>query len=231
MAALKVLVIEDEEDILQLIAFNLKKEGYSVVQADTGEKGLAKAAREKPAAVLLDLMLPGMDGLEVLRTMKTRDGLKDIPVIIVSAKGEEIDVVTGLEMGAEDYVAKPFRPRELIARLRAVLRSRKARIESEGSELAVAGLKMDKSRREASVDGQMLELTFTEFEILYLVASRPGLVFTRYQIVDAVRGEGYAVTDRSVDVQMAGLRKKLGEAGRLIQTVRNVGYRFRDGES
>ena len=230
MAGLKVLVIEDEEDILKLIAFTLRREGFSVIEADTGEDGLEKAAREKPAAILLDLMLPGIDGLEVLRTVRAREGTRDTPVIIVSAKGEEVDVVTGLELGADDYVAKPFRPRELTARLRAVLRSRRPQNGPETKELSTAGLTMDRSRREASIDGQVLDLTFTEFEVLYLLASRPGLVFTRYQIVDSVRGEGYAVTDRSVDVQMAGLRKKLGESGKLIQTVRNVGYRFRDEE-
>jgi two-component system phosphate regulon response regulator PhoB len=228
MAALKVLVIEDEEDILQLIAYNLKREGYSVIEADTGEKGLEKALREKPAAILLDLMLPGIDGFEVLRRAKASPELLDIPVIIVSAKGSEADVVKGLEIGADDYIPKPFRTRELVARVRTVLRGKGSSAERRGGEtVSVRGIDIDLSRREVRVDGRPVDLRFTEFEILHLLARRCGLVFTRGQIVDIVRGHDYAVTERSVDVHIAGLRKKLGEVGSLIQTVRSVGYRLK----
>lgn len=230
MANERILVVEDEEDILELISFNLTKQGYTVIGAETGEDGLAQVASARPHMVLLDLMLPGIDGLEVLRRMKSDPAMQDISVIIVSAMGEEVDVVTGLELGADDYVAKPFRPRELVARVRTVLRGKGRQEAKESDVLSVEGIELDRARREMRLDGTVMELTYTEFEILYLLARRRGLVFTRYQIVDAVRGEDYAVTDRSVDVQIAGLRKKLGEAGSLIQTVRNVGYRFKGQE-
>lgn len=226
MACEKVMVVEDEEDILQLIAYNLKKEGYTVIEASTGEKGLRKAATDKPDAILLDLMLPGIGGLEVLRTLKAGKE-HDIPVIIVSAKGEEVDVVTCLEMGADDYVTKPFRMRELIARVRTVLRGKGGVTADERDSFTIEGISMDRPRRQVTAGGVPMELRYTEFEILWLLARRPGFVFTRGQIVDMVRGHDYAVTERSVDVHIAGLRKKLGEYGSLIETVRKVGYRFK----
>ena len=225
-----ILVIEDEQDILELIVYHLKKDGATVKTAATGEDGLVAARAESPDLVILDLMLPGVDGLEVCRRLKTDRALRRIPIVMVTAKGEESDVVTGLELGADDYVPKPFRPKELLARVRAVLRrTHVGDLEpATGEVIRIHDLEIHPGRRELRVRGKTVELTYTEFEILYLMARRPGWVFTRYQLVDGVRGSNYPVTDRSVDVQIVGLRKKLGRADRYIETVRGVGYRFRD---
>jgi two-component system phosphate regulon response regulator PhoB len=183
-----------------------------------------------PGLILLDLMLPGMDGLEVCRALKKQPATAHIPVIMLTARGEEADVVAGLELGADDYIPKPFSPRVLIARVRTVLRRREreaAPVDKSGL-LRIHELTIHPGRNEVLVDGEPVELTFTEFRVLHLLASRPGWVFTRNQIVDAVRGESYAVTERAVDVQIVGLRRKLGESGKYIETVRGVGYRFKD---
>lgn len=230
MANERILVIEDEEDILALVHYNLAREGFQVSCATSGEAGLQTARAELPELVLLDLMLPGMDGLEVCRQLKAAPETGAIPVVMMTAKGEEADVVAGLELGADDYVTKPFSPRVLVARVRAVLRRReqKAPAAAEEGVLAIHELVIHPGRNEVLVAGEPVELTFTEFRVLLFLASRPGWVFTRYQIVNAVRGDDYAVTDRAVDVQIVGLRKKLGPAGRYIETVRGVGYRFKD---
>ena len=225
-----ILVVEDEEDILALIHYNLTREGFRSTCATSGEEALRVVRKDPPDLVILDLMLPGIDGLEVCRTLKNQEETRSIAVLMVTAKGEEADVVAGLEMGADDYVTKPFSPRILIARARAVLRRNDAGGESvEQSEvIETAGLLIHPGRNEVLVDGKAVDLTYTEFRVLHFLASRPGWVFTRYQIVNAVRGDDYSVTDRAVDVQIVGLRKKLGAYGRLIETVRGVGYRFKD---
>ena len=228
MANEKILIVDDEEDILELMTFNLVREGYRVLTADNGEKALKIAKSEIPDMIILDLMLPGIDGLEVARSLKSRDNTKIIPIIMLSAKGDESDIVSGLELGADDYVTKPFSPKILIARIRAVLRRKSDEISDENMPLNVHGFIIDPQRREVTVDGKSVELTFTEFQVLNFLAKRPGWVFTRSQIVDAAKGDNYAVTDRSVDVQIVGLRKKLGDAGKFIETVRGVGYRFRE---
>ncbi len=180
-----------------------------------------------PDLIVLDLMLPDMDGLEVTKIMKGDSNTQNIPIIMLTAKGEESDIVIGLELGADDYVTKPFSPRVLVARVKALLRRRKSFVVEDFSSLKVGNILIHPGRREVTVDGKKVDLTFTEFSILNFLARRPGWVFTRFQIVDAVRGEDYPVTDRSVDVQIVGLRKKLGQAGNLIETVRGVGYRFK----
>lgn len=223
-----VLVVEDDEDILELIAYNLKKDGFAVTQATTGEDALAKVRRSPPQIILLDLMLPSLDGLEVCRRLRSDPKSRDIPLVMVTAKGEEADVVSGLELGADDYITKPFRPRELVARVRAVLRREGRNVDAGDNIIRVQELVIHPGRREVVVKGKPVDLTYTEFQVLHFLASRPGWVYTRYQIVDAVRGEDYPVTDRSVDVQIVGLRKKLGKAGQCIETVRGVGYRFKD---
>jgi len=228
MSTKKILVVEDDEDIMELISFNLKKEGYSVVKAITGEEALKQAQSASPDIVLLDVMLPEIDGLEVCRNLKSDTKTKNIPVIMVTAKGEESDVVAGLELGAEDYIVKPFRPKELVARVRAVLRRKSQSQDAAPETIKIDELQIDVKRREVLVKGKPVELTYTEFQILYFLAQKPGWVFSRYQIVDAVRGNDYPVTDRSVDVQVVGLRKKLGKSGDRIETVRGVGYRFKD---
>jgi len=225
----KILVIEDEEDILALVHYNLAREGYQVACATSGEEGL-RLVEEQPDLVLLDLMLPGIDGLEVCRRLRGSELTAGLPIIMMTAKGEESDVVAGLELGADDYETKPFSPKTLLARVRAVLRRRakEGEVVEESDQLVHGELVIHPGRNEVLVAGRPIELTFTEFRVLLFLASRPGWVFTRYQIVNAVRGEDYAVTDRAVDVQIVGLRKKLGACGTLIETVRGVGYRFKD---
>jgi len=230
MSKQTILIIEDEEDILALVHYNLAREGFQVQCATTGEDGLRAVAAQRPDLVLLDLMLPGLDGLEVCRRLRSRPETGQLPVIMITAKGEESDVVAGLELGADDYLTKPFSTKVLIARINAVLRRRANTTEAqpEAEEIRHGELAIHPGRNEVTVAGQPVELTFTEFRVLQFLASRPGWVFTRYQIVNAVRGEGYSVTDRAVDVQIVGLRKKLGDSGALIETVRGVGYRFKD---
>jgi two-component system alkaline phosphatase synthesis response regulator PhoP len=223
-----ILVVDDEEDILELVRFHLSREGYGVVCAETGEEAWRKIKENPVDLMVIDLMLPGMDGLELTRRLKNDPQTRQIPVVMLSAKGEEVDIVTGLELGADDYVTKPFSPRVLLARVRAVFRRRSAPPASDAETIRIHGLVIDRGRRSLTIDDQWIDLTFTEFQVLAFLASRPGWVFTRTQIVDAVRGDDYPVTDRSVDVQIVGLRKKLGDFGNLIETVRGVGYRFKE---
>ncbi|HKJ04957.1 MAG TPA: response regulator [Geopsychrobacteraceae bacterium] len=226
-----VLVVEDEEDILALLHFNLVKEGYQVNCATCGEEALEKIAEDCPDLIILDLMLPGIDGLDICRRVRSNPETEQLPIIMVTARGEEADVVRGLELGADDYVAKPFSIKILLARIQAVLRRREEAIEGKetAEDVLVRGeLSIHPGRNQVLVSGEVAELTFTEFRVLHFLASQPGWVFTRYQIVNAVRGDDYAVTDRAVDVQIVGLRKKLGRCGSYIETVRGVGYRFRE---
>ena len=228
MARERILVVEDEEDILELLTINLSREGYQVVCSSSGEEALKLFRKQVPDMVILDLMLPGMDGLDVARVFKNDPQHKEIPILMLTARGEEADIVTGLELGADDYMTKPFSPRVLIARIRAILRRRTRVFPAEMSVIRVHDLVINPGRHEVLVDGEVVSLTFTEFGLLHYLARRPGWVFTRSQIVDAVRGDDYPVTDRSVDVQVVGLRKKLGQAGQYIETVRGVGYRFKE---
>ncbi len=229
MAKEQILVVEDDEDIQELIRYNLAQAGYRVIVAGTGEDGLKAARAKAPDLVLLDIMLPGMDGLEVCRLLSANDATRQIPVIMLTAKGEEADIVTGLQMGADDYITKPFSPRVLLARIKVVLR-RQARDADETAEqpLKVGDIHIHPGRREVRVKGKPVDLTFTEFGILHFLARHPGWVYTREQIVDAVHGEDYPVTDRSIDVQMVSLRRKLGAAGDGVETVRGVGYRYKE---
>ncbi|MBI5895912.1 MAG: response regulator transcription factor [Desulfobacterales bacterium] len=214
-----ILVVDDEEDILELVRFHLSREGFGVVCAETGEEAWRKVKENPVDLMVIDLMLPGMDGLELTRRLKNDAQTRPIPVVMLSAKGEEADIVTGLELGADDYITKPFSPRVLLARVRAVFR-RRAAPSPAADVIRIHGLTIDRGRRSLT--------TFTEFQVLAFLAGRPGWVFTRSQIVDAVRGDDYPVTDRSVDVQIVGLRKKLGDLGHLVETVRGVGYRFKE---
>jgi two-component system phosphate regulon response regulator PhoB len=222
----RILVVEDEEDLLELVRFNLAREGYQVQGLARGEEALRAVRAQPPDLLLLDLMLPGMDGLELCRLLRADEATRAMPIVMLTAKGEESDVVAGLELGADDYITKPFSPRVLLARVRAVLRRRVDGSPAAGGALQVHQIAIHPGRREVTVDGRPVSLTFTEFNILHFLARRPGWVFTRGQIMDAARGEDYHVTERSVDVQMVNLRKKLGPAGRHLQTVRGVGYRL-----
>ncbi len=222
----KILIIEDEADLCEILKFNLTKEGYAVLSAKDGESGLALARTDHPNAIILDLMLPGIDGLQVCRLLKRDPLTAEIPVLMVTAKGEDVDVITGLEVGADDYVTKPFSIKVLIARLRKVLRRGDEKLAAEEGVIQAGDLLIDSARHEVKLKGKLVELTFTEFQVLSLLAGHPGRVFTRDQIVTAVHGESYPVTDRAVDVQIVGLRRKLGTLGDEIETVRGVGYRF-----
>jgi two-component system alkaline phosphatase synthesis response regulator PhoP len=223
-----ILVVEDEEDIAELVRYNLETEQYRVTIADSGEKGVESARRHRPDLILLDLMLPGMSGLEVCRALKSDASTSSIPIIMVTARGEESDIVAGLELGADDYVTKPFGIKVLLARVHATLRRKTERIPTDDEAVRVHDIEIHPGRHEVRAGGETVELTNTEFRILHFLARRPGWVFTRYQIVDGIRGENYPVTERAVDVQIVALRRKLGGFGGLIETVRGVGYRFRE---
>ena len=224
----QILVVDDEEDLLELVRYNLSKDGFRVECVSSGEDALRSARRQPPDLIVLDLMLPSVDGLEVCRRLKSDSKTRDVPIIMLTAKGEEADMIAGLERGADDYIPKPFSPRVLAARVRALLRRNEARLREEAeTTIDVHELSIHPGRHEVRLAGEPLELTYTEFALLQFLAKRPGWAYTRTQIVDAVKGEDYPVTERSVDVQVAGLRKKLGPHGSYIETVRGVGYRFR----
>ncbi len=228
MARESVLIIEDEEDIQELVNYSLSKEGYHTTAVASGEEGLRSAKSKQPNLIVLDLMLPGMDGLEICRLLKNDPKTQHIPIVMLTAKGEESDVVTGLELGAEDYITKPFSPKVLVARIRTILR-RKVKNEAGGEAvLNIHEMTIHPGRHEILVKGKQIELTLTEFKILHLLARRPGWVYTRYQIVNEIRGDEVLVTDRAVDVQIVGLRRKLGTLGKYVETVRGVGYRFKE---
>jgi len=222
-----IVVIEDEDDIRELIRYNLEKDGYRVLGARSGEEGLALVRSALPNLVMLDLMLPGIDGLQVCREIKADERLKAIPIVMVTARGEEPDVVSGLELGADDYVSKPFSPKVLVARVKTALRRRRDGQPEMQAIVRHERLLVNPQRREVAIDNERIELTNTEFKLLHFLIKQPGIVFTRDQIVDGVHGDDYPVTDRSVDVQIVGLRKKLLEYGACIETVRGVGYRFK----
>jgi two-component system phosphate regulon response regulator PhoB len=229
MATTTILIIEDEEDIRELVKYNLQRENLGVLEAGSGEEGLKLVETRTPDLILLDLMLPGKDGLEICRMLKHNERTQNIPVIMMTARGEESDVVTGLELGADDYIIKPFSPKVLGARVKTVLRRKASAPElSPDDVLKVYDLVIHPGRHEVKVKDHPVDLSATEFRLLHFLARRPGWVFTRYQIVDAVHGEDYPVTERSVDVQIVGLRRKLKRAGTYIETVRGVGYRFSD---
>jgi two-component system phosphate regulon response regulator PhoB len=229
MATQRILVVDDEEDLLELIRYNLSKEGFHVRCVATGEEAIAQANTYLPDLILLDLMLPAVDGLVVCKTLKSHAQTRHIPIVMLTAKTEEADIVSGLELGADDYVTKPFSPRVLLARIRAVLRRKVEQSpDDDTGTMKVHELVIHPGRHEVLLRGRPVDLTFTEFRLLQFLARRPGWAFSRGQIVDAVKGEDYPVTERSVDVQVAGLRKKMGDLGRYIETVRGVGYRFKE---
>lgn len=227
-----ILVVEDDEDIQQLVSYNLIKAGFHVICADSGEEGLRILEQEQVDLVLLDLMLPGRDGMEVCTMIRDGHGANQPPVIMLTAKSEEDDIITGLACGADDYVTKPFSPRVLIARIQAQLRRRQEMgqqdSQPDNATITIHAMAIHRGRHEVLVSGEPVHLTTTEFTILEQLARRPGWVFTRQQIIDHCRGYDYIITPRAVDVQIFGLRKKLGAAGACIETVRGVGYRMRE---
>ena len=223
----KIVVIEDEVDILEVINYNLSKEGFDVCSALDGEEGLGLIKKEVPDLVLLDLMLPGLDGIEICRKLKTDYSTRSIPIIMVTAKGEESDIVLGLGMGADDYMVKPFRPRELMARIRSVLRRGDFIEEGEGL-VSIDELVIDINRHEVKLEGKKIVLTAMEFKLLHFLASHPGQVFTRENLLNHVSSDDTFIIDRNIDVHIRSIRKKLNKHRELIETIHRVGYRFRD---
>ncbi len=225
-----VLVVDDEDDIVELVRYNLAQAGYEVLTAADGPAAVRLATTHLPSLIVLDLMLPGMNGLDVCRHLKRQEPTADLPIIMLTACGEEADVVAGLELGADDYVTKPFSPRVLLARVRSILRRVDSDHRAEPNDAMVSchEVQIDPKRFEVLVGGGKVELTSTEFKILHFLARNRGFVYTRSQIVESVHGEDYPVTDRSIDVQIVGLRRKLGDVGEMIETVRGIGYRVRE---
>ncbi len=225
MSKTLVVIVEDERDIAELIQYHVEREGHATLIAENGSDGLKIIRDETPSLVILDIMLPDLDGLEICKKLKREPATADIPIIMVSARGEESDIVVGLELGAEDYVTKPFSPRVLIARIKAALRRR---VTDASGQISLAGgdLTIDPARHTAKLKGRELDLTLTQYRLLHFLASRPGFVRTRDQIVAAVRGEDAVLSSRAIDVHVAALRQKLDGYGDLIETVRGVGYRL-----
>ena len=231
MSREKILIVEDEADIRELIEYKLGQEGYRVLVAADGDEGLELVRQAAPDLLLLDLMLPGLDGLEICRRLRKDPLTEKLPIIMVTARGEESDIVTGLELGADDYIVKPFSPRELLARVRAVLRRRRGEGETAaGERLTLPGLVIDISSHEILVDDKPVDFTATEFKLLAFLARYPGRAFTRQQLLNRVIGDDAIVIDRNIDVHVRALRKKLGSHRDRIETLRGVGYRFRRGK-
>ena len=223
----RILVIDDEKDLIELVRYNLEREGFIVRSAQDGESGLSAAQKESPDLIIIDLMLPGIDGLDVCRSLRSDSRTARIPVIMLTAKSSESDRILGLELGADDYVTKPFSPRELLARIKAVLR-RTSSPQAASEVIRRGDLTIDMARRAVSCGGEAIVLTATEFRLLQFFASHSGHVFSRAQLIDGAMGRDVSVEDRTIDVHITGLRRKLGDCGDWIETVRGFGYRFRD---
>jgi DNA-binding response OmpR family regulator len=225
---MRILVIDDEPDILELVQYNLTREHYDVVCVESGEEALAQVQATPPDLIVLDLMLPGVNGLEVCRTLKRHPRTAAIPVVMLTARGEEVDIVAGLELGADDYLTKPFSPRVLLARIRAILRRQHSAPVIENAVITHGALVLHPGRHAVLVQGEPVCLTPMEFRMLHMLARRPGWVFTRNQLIAAAQGEDVSVTERSVDVHIVSLRRKLGASGDAIETIRGVGYRLQE---
>jgi len=230
MADAHILVVDDELELQELVRYNLAKAGYRVTCVGCGEEALIQVHMQPPDLLILDLLLPGIDGLDVCKTLKRDPHTIAIPIIMLTARSEEADIVTGLELGADDYLTKPFSPRVLLARVKAALRRSVGMPKAETGVIAYEDVRIHPGHRDVRVGTQPIQLTPTEFNILHMLAQRPGWVFTRYQIVDRARGNDAGVTERSVDVHITALRRKLGDAGAAIETIRGIGYRLRTPE-
>lgn len=227
MSKEKILVVDDEQDLVKLIRYHLEKDGYKVLCAYNGEDALFLARKERPELVILDLMLPGIDGLEVCKKLKADQELADTAIVMLTAKGEEADITTGLKLGADDYMTKPFSPKELVARIQAVLRRTK-NTSATKDYITIGDLTIDLYKHEVTVRNKPIPLTLAEFRLLYHLAGRAGRVFTRDQLLDAVSGTETCVIDRTIDVHIASLRKKLKDFATRIITIRGIGYKFRE---
>ncbi len=228
MAKKKILIVEDEKDIVEMIVYNLKKEGYTTVSVLNGQRAVSLAKRERPDLIILDLMLPDIDGFEICKQLRNNEITGLIPIIMLTARSQEADKVTGLELGADDYVTKPFSPRELVARMKAVLRRHEPLVIQKKTDKGI--ISIDSVKHRVFVSGKEVALTHTEFKLLEFMAQRPGVVFTRDRLLDSVFGYDSEVYDRTVDAHVKSLRKKLGKARHYIETVRGSGYRFRELE-
>jgi len=226
MMTKKIIVIEDEEAIQELLHYNLNKEGYDITCVENGEEGIKTAKKELPDLIILDLMLPGIDGLEACKILKNDPLTEHLPIVMLTAKGEEADIIVGLELGADDYIIKPFSPRVLLARIKAVLRRKATKPLNDDETVRYKKLTLKPGPHKVLIDNNNVDLTPSEFKLLHILMKKPGWVFTRSKIVDVLRGNQYAVTDRSIDVVVVGLRKKMGICSEYLQTVRGVGYRF-----
>lgn len=221
-----IVVVEDEQAIQDVIAYNLRREGYEVLLAGHGNEGLALIQSKRPALVILDLMLPGIDGLSICQQLRADAKTRSIPLMILSAKEEESDIVIGLSLGADDYLAKPFSPREMLARVKALLRRANNSRSVSDDYIQVGPLAIDFSRFEAKLSGQPLKLTATEFKLLAELAGHPGRALTREHLLNRAVGDAVVVVDRNIDVHIRSVRKKLGDHAGMIETVRGLGYRF-----
>jgi DNA-binding response OmpR family regulator len=227
----KIILVEDDPDIAELVQFNLEREGYRVITCTEGDEGLAEIIRTKPNMVILDLMLPKIDGLTICKSIRAQQDLADIPIIMLTAKSEESDVVIGLELGADDYLTKPFSPKELLARMKAVLRRQNPDMKqstAKSNRISVGPVILDIERHEAFLNHETLTLTLAEFKIIATLMSRPGRVFSREQLLEKVTGGDVYVIDRNIDVHVRSIRKKLGNEADFIFTVRGVGYKCRE---
>lgn len=235
MTGQSILVVDDEPDLRELVSYNLQKNGYLVLEADNGKLGLNMVLEQRPSLVLLDILLPGLSGLDVCREIRRRPELDAMPIIMLTAMGEDSDVVLGLELGANDYIPKPFSLKVLLARIRTALRHKADTLTAppymqptDRAAVSAYGIRIEPLRHRAAIDGRTLNLSPSEFAILHLLIARPGWLFSREQIIFSVKGEDYPVTDRSVDVHILNLRKKLGARGHIIETVRGLGYRIKE---
>lgn len=220
-----ILVIDDEKDLIELVRYNLEKEGYSVAGAEDGESGVSLAAKEKPDLAIIDLMLPGMDGLEVCRLLRQGSATSQIPVLMLTAKSSESDRIIGLELGADDYMTKPFSPRELAARVKAILR-RSSGFRQQGAVIRHGDLSIDPASHEVRCGHRTMDLTATEYRLLQFLATHPGFVYSRSALIDGALGRDITVLERTIDVHIMSLRKKLGKCGQWIETIRGFGYKF-----
>ena len=226
----KILIVDDEEDILTLLEYNLEKAGFKVISADDGPEAIELTKKENPSLIILDIMLPSMEGTEVCKVIKRDNATSHIPIIMLTAKGEEVDRIVGLELGADDYITKPFSPRELVLRVKAVLKRMQGRQESGSSNIKAGNIKIDLERSVVISNGKPIKLTATEFKLLVELVKARGKVLSRDALLDRVRGMDYYVTDRTIDTHIRRLREKLGKSAKHIETVRGFGYKFLEEE-
>ncbi|HEY2250396.1 MAG TPA: response regulator [Planctomycetaceae bacterium] len=226
MSKQTILIIEDERALVEVLTYNLRKEGFDVHSATDGQDGLRRAQTTLPDLIVLDLMLPVIEGLEVCRVLKSGARTREIPLLMLTARSEEVDEIVGFQMGADDYVTKPFKIKPLIQRIKALLR-RKKTTAAEGDVVSAGGIEIDRAQHRATVDGQELNLTPTEFRLLWALVRQPGRAFSRHELMETAMGDDALVLERTIDVHVKSLRQKLGDRAEQIETVRGVGYRFR----